>query len=98
MRAIDEDVKTFVKELEVEPSMKTLNSSVWGLPHAEGVLMVEDDSQVIKLYDDGFKSYPCNQMSSKDFLKHNYMLEGMRQDYFDKEISKLCTQDMFSDL
>jgi hypothetical protein len=41
---------------------------------------------------------PCSQFRSKDFLQHTYKIEGMRQDYLEKGIEKICATSMFGDV
>jgi hypothetical protein len=46
----------------------------------------------------GANGNPCNKFNAKEFLKQTYMLEGIREDYLEKEINKMCAKQMFGEV
>lgn len=58
-------------------------------------VLAQDDSDVIKYYDDGSTEYPCEPHNPREFLETYYKIENLREDYLDKQIKTNCAQQMF---
>lgn len=56
------------------------------------------DTTSIMTYLDATNSSPCNTFKAKQFLEQTYLLEGIREDYLEKEIQKICAKQVFGEV
>ena len=75
-----------------------MKPTTWGLVKDKILEKPEDETAIIKYYDDGTKEYPCDKFNSRKFLEQTYMLENMREQWVYKEIQKACASDMFGEV